>query len=116
MAAKVRLCSTWGITLLVCLIVAHFDNGEGLPLPDGQVRYQEPLPIHHRPGFWDSDRAWGAALRAQGNHELGGMEFLQEDQGSVSIEQQLVNTALRPGLVVMWIDPHCPPDAPTFFS
>ena len=37
MAAGVRLCSSWGITLLVCLIVAHFDDGEGLPLLGGQV-------------------------------------------------------------------------------
>lgn len=60
MAAGVRLCSSWGITLLVCLIVAHFDDGEGLPL-----------------------------LGGQGNHDLGGLELLAEDQGAVSIEQQL---------------------------
>merc|ERR1711990_425802 len=32
MVANVRLCSSWGIATLVCLIVVHFDTGAGLPL------------------------------------------------------------------------------------
>ena len=38
MAANVRLCSSWGIATLVCLIVVHFDTGAGLPLHGEQVR------------------------------------------------------------------------------
>ena len=37
MSAAVRLRRSWGSALFVAILIAHVDDGLGLPLADGQV-------------------------------------------------------------------------------
>lgn len=45
MAAGVRLRSKWGVAVLACLIIVHFNGVDGLPLLGGQGEHQVDLSL-----------------------------------------------------------------------